>query len=116
MDIIDDIFASVSKAGSFAKKTVVDTKEFVKLEYKMSEVKNELASKLAGLGKITYRQEVMGIADDQNKARYVAEIKALTEKLSELVLQMEKYKKVCRDCGKTHGAKASFCSGCGKEL
>lgn len=116
MDIIDDIFASVSKATGFVTKTAVDTKEFVKLEYKLSAVKNELASKLTALGKITYKQETMGVSDDEKKAYYIGQIKELTDKLSELMSQMEKYKKVCKDCGKTQSAKASFCSGCGKEL
>ena len=116
MELIDDIFGSAQKAGKLVADTAVKTKDYVVLEYKLAGVRNEIASKLQGLGKLAYKAEMGMDVDAEQRQKYVDEIKELTEKLAELNGQMAKHRKVCRECGKSFAGDAEFCIKCGTRL
>lgn len=116
MDIIDDIFDTVEKAGRFVASTAVDTKDFVKLEYKTAIVRNTINKKLAMLGKLAYTEAVDGEADEGEKQQLIGQIRSLKEQLHSLNTEMSKYKKVCSVCGKHSAADSAYCSKCGTAL
>ena len=116
MDIIDNIFETVEKAGRLVTTTAVDTKDYVKLEYKCAVIRNTLNTKLRALGLITYRENTGGDFDEGEKQTLIADIGMLREQLFALKGEMAKFKKSCPECNKACSPSAKFCSKCGTKL
>ncbi len=116
MDILDNIFETVEKAGRLVATTAVDTKDYVKLEYKCAVVRNTLNKKLRALGIITYRENTGAEFDEGEKQSLIVEIGSLKEQLLTLKGEMAKFKKSCPECNKACSPYAQYCSKCGTKL
>ncbi len=110
MAIIDDIIDSVGKAGKFVKDKAVDAKDYVTLEYKLSNINSEMNKCFIELGKLCYSNT------DEGQAQYIEKINALKFRQNELLDVMAKFKKTCSACGKRAGANDTFCKDCGNKL
>ncbi len=111
MAIIDDIIDSVGKAGKFVAEKSVDAKDYVKLEYKLANIKSDINKSFLELGRLCYNG-----ADEAQKAQLIGKLDALKVKQNELLKEMEKFKKTCSSCGKRAGANDTFCKSCGNKL
>ena len=116
MDILDNIFETVEKAGKLVASTAVDTKDYVKLEYKCAVIRNALNKELRALGLITYRESTGEGIDEGEKQALIQSIGALRSELTTLKDEMAKFKKVCPECKKACTAGAQYCSKCGAKL
>lgn len=116
MDIIDNIFETVEKAGKLVATTAVDTKDYVKLEYKCAVLRNAINKDLRELGLITYRESTGADIDGDEKQALITELGSLKQKLFSLKDEMAKYKKVCPECKKASAPGAQYCSKCGTKL
>ncbi len=111
MAIIDNIIDSVGKAGKFVVDKAVDTKDYVALEYKLSNIKSETDKCFIELGKLCYNK-----ADECELTQYIEKINALNFKKNELLKEMAKFKKTCPNCQKRAGSNDTFCKSCGNKL
>ena len=116
MDILDDIFVRVEKAGKFVAATAVDTKDYVKAEYKCAAVRNELNKNLRALGLIAYRESTGAEIDEGEKQALLSAVGSLKKQLSVLEGEKAKFKKVCPECKKSFAPSAKYCSKCGTKL
>ena len=117
MTILKTIKEMVTKTAKDAVKISGDAVEYTKLNYKLSELRDDLKDTYAQIGIIVYQSTGENEADAEKVEELRARVTELNDEIEILTATVNAMsnKKICSACGAKMPAESNFCPKCGEK-
>ncbi len=117
MTIFKTIKEMVTKTAKDAVKISGDAVEYTKLNYKLSELKDDLKDTYAQIGMLVYQTSGGEETDTEKLEELCARVTELNDEIEILTASINAMsnKKICSSCGAKMPAESNFCPKCGEK-
>lgn len=117
MTILKTIKEMVTKTAKDAVKFSGDAVEYTKLNYKISELKDDLKDTYAQIGMLVYETSDGNETDEEKVEELCARVTELKDEIEILTstINAMSNKKICSSCGAKMSAESNFCPKCGEK-
>lgn len=117
MTIFKTIKEMATKTAKDAVKFSGDAVEYTKLNYKLSELKDDLKETYAQIGMLVYQSSGSEDTDKEKIEELYARVAELNDEIEILTSSINAMssRKICASCGAKMPAESNFCPKCGEK-